>query len=364
MEQRGGYIHPWVRLHAIRDYYSMAALVREHPGVHLTINLTPALLWQLEDYILRGATDQALELTEKPAENLSFDEQERVLSTCFDANWHNQIFFYPRYKELFIQRRERQPFTTQDLRDLQMWFNLAWFGEELRSGSVRLITGESASVRRFIRKGKGFSQNDIQAMVAEQYKIMRGVIPIHRKLQEQHQIEVATSPFYHPILPLLTDTDRATIDRPGAFHPKQFAHPEDAEAQVKLAAQYYQRLFGRRPRGMWPAEGAVSQSIIPVFARHQIRWLATDQGVLERSGRWGYDADDPNVLCQPYRAEEGEASVSIFFRDTKLSDKIGLQFHAYMDQEQAAAEFLRGTKERFARTVIRFRRKPRFGWAH
>jgi len=228
-------------------------------------------------------------LTLKPAETLTAEEREQVLSTFFDAHWHNQIFPHPRYKELFVQRRENHSFTVQDLRDLQMWFNLARFGQEFREGKVRLATGEVTSVRRFVEQGRDFSPADIEAMVAEQYKIMRAVVPIHRQLQERGQIEVSTTPFYHPILPLLVDTDRATIDRPGTTHPRRFAHPEDAEAQVRLAVECYQRCFGRPPRGMWPAEGAVSQFVVPSFARHKVHWIATDQGVLTRLGRWGYD---------------------------------------------------------------------------
>jgi alpha-amylase/alpha-mannosidase (GH57 family) len=346
--QKGSYVQPWVRLHAIRDYYSMAALVAEHPGLHLTINLTPSLLWQIEDYVEHGATDRSLELTLKPAERLTDEEREEVLCTFFDAHWHNQIFPHSRYDELFTQRREGRPFAVQDLRDLQMWFNLAWFGQEFRDGEVRLATGEVASVRHFIEQGRDFSLADIQAMVAEQYKIMRAVIPIHRQLQERGQIEVSTTPFYHPILPLLVDTDRATIDRPGAIHPPRFAHPEDAEAQVRLATEYYRRCFGRPPRGMWPAEGAVSQFVVPFFTRHDVRWIATDRGVLARSGRWGYEVDDPDVLCQPYRVEEGDYAVSIFFRDTQLSNAIGFHYYGYDDYEQAAEDFVRQVKERFA----------------
>jgi alpha-amylase/alpha-mannosidase (GH57 family) len=209
----GSYIHPWVRLHAIRDYYSMAALVAEHPGIHLTINLTPSLLWQIEDYLEHGATDRTLELTLKPAELLTPGEREAVLSTFFDANWHNQIFPHPRYKALFEQRRRKQEFADQDVRDLQMWFNLAWFGSEFRKGDVKLATGEIASVHCFVEQGSGFTTADIEAMVAEQYKIMRAIIPIHRQLQEHDQVEVSATPFYHPILPLLVDSDRATPDR-------------------------------------------------------------------------------------------------------------------------------------------------------
>ncbi len=344
----GSYLHPWVRLHAIRDYYSMAALVEEHPELQLTINLTPSLLWQLEDYLERGASDQALELTLKPAEELTRAEQDHLLSTFFDAHWHNQIFPYPRYTELFIQRRERQPFSAQDLRDLQMWFNLVWFGQEFRDRTVHLVTGEMASVRRFVEQGRRFCIGDVAAMVAEQRKIMRATIPLHRHLQERGQIEVSTAPFYHPILPLLADTDKATIDRPGATHPHRFAHPEDAEAQVQLAVDCYERHFGQPPRGIWPAEGAVSQFVIPSFAQHGIGWLATDRGVLARSGRWGYRVDDPDVLCQPYRAEQDGHAVSVFFRDTALSDAIGFRYYSYADYEQAARDFLHAIKERFA----------------
>lgn len=346
--QQGSYLHPWVRLHAIRDYYSMAAYVAAHPGVHLTINLAASLLWQIEDYLEHGATDRQLEITLKPAETLTGEESEQTLGDFFDAHWHNQIFVHPRYKELFEQRLENRPFTHQDLRDLQIWFNLAWFGKEFRDGEVRLATGEVASVQRFVEQGRDFSLSDIEAMVAEQVKIMKAVVPIHRQLQKLGQVELTTTPFYHPILPLLVDTDQATIDRPGSAHPPRFTHPEDAEAQVRLAIDYYWKCFGRSPHGMWPAEGAVSQSVIPLFARQGVRWIATDRGVLDRSGRWGYQVDDPNVLCQPYRAEEGEQSLSVFFRDTLLSDAIGFHYYAYTDYEQAAQEFLRKAKERFA----------------
>ena len=348
---QGSYLHPWVRLHAVRDYYSMAALVAAHPGVHLTINLTPVLLWQLEDYIAHGATDRALELTLKPAEELRKEEQEQVVSTFFDADWHHQIFPHARYKALFLQRQEGRPFTAQDLRDLQMWFNLAWFAKEFRDGAVPLVTGKTVSVQRLVEQGRDFSVADLQAMVAAQYQIMEAVIPMHRALQERGQIEVATTPYYHPILPLLMDTDTATLDRPGARHPRRFAFPEDAEAQVHLAVDHYQRAFGCPPRGMWPAEGAVSQSVIPLFARQQIHWIATDQGVLACSGRWGYRVDDPAVLCQPYRAEEGGHAVSVFFRETRLSDAIGFRYAGYDDPTQAARDFLEEIKERFVRQL-------------
>jgi alpha-amylase/alpha-mannosidase (GH57 family) len=345
----GSYVQPWVRLHAIRDYYSMASIAAEHPGIHVTINLTPVLLWQLDDYLDAGATDTCLELTRREPAALKADERERVLSSFFEADWHNQIFPHPRYRELFLQRREGRAFGEQDLRDLQMWFNLAWFGREFRDGEVELTTGEVVSVRRFVEQGRGFRAADVNEMIEEQFKILRAVVPIHRRLQEEGRVEISTTPFAHPILPLLVDTDRATIDRPGASYPRRFAHPKDAERQVRMAIDVYRRHFGARPRGMWPAEGAVAQFIVPFFALGGVRWIATDRGVLARSGRWGYDVENPEVLCQPYRAVEGADAVSVFFRDTKLSDSIGFRLSAYSDAGEAARDFITEIEERFLR---------------
>ncbi|HEX7000107.1 MAG TPA: glycoside hydrolase family 57 protein [Trueperaceae bacterium] len=347
-EQRGSYRQPWVRLHACRDYYAMAALLDRHPGIHLTINLTPVLLWQLEDYTERGATDRALELTLTPAEELEAEERLEVIDGFFDADWHRQVFPHARYRELFELRAAGASFGPQDLRDLQMWFNLAWFGQEFRVGEVDLLTGERASVGRFVAKGRNFTHEEVQEAVAEQRKVMRAVVPLHRELQDRGQIEISTSPYYHPILPLLIDSDEASLDRPGGRLPPRFSFPQDAQAQVSLAVDDYRRRFGRSPRGIWPAEGAVSRSMVPMLADAGIDWMASDQGVLARSGLWGYEADDPQVLCRPYRLEEAGRTLSIFFRDTRISDEIGFHYQGYGDGEAAARDFLRQLRQRFA----------------
>ena len=348
---KGSYRFPYVRLHSVRDYYSMAAIVARYPNVHLTINLTPCLLWQIEDYTKRGATDRSQELSLKSAETLSSVEREEILSSFFDAQWHNQIYPHPRYAELFTQRAEKLPFSTQDIRDLQVWSNLAWFGQEFRQKEIELITGETVRIYELVKKALDFTTSEVEKVISEQLKIMQAIIPLHRYLQESGQIEVSTTPFFHPILPLLVDTDRATIDRPGATFPNRFNYPQDAAAQVDLAVDFYIKRFGREPRGMWAAEGTVSQFVIPFFAHRSIDWIASDGGVLARSGRFGYDIEKPDVLCQPYRAEEDDFALSIFFRDSKLSDAIGFRFQNFTDQKQAARQFLDEIKERFARRL-------------
>lgn len=360
----GSYLHPWVRLHAIRDYYSMPAIAAEH-GVRMTFNLTPVLLLQLQDYLERGATDRALELTRRRAERLGGAAAEELFGSFFDADWHHQIYPLPRYRQLLEQRAAGHRFTTQDIRDLQMCFNLAWFGYEFRSGTVELVTGETASVKDFVSKERGFTHDDIEAMIAEQYKIMRAIVPLHRALQDRGAIEVSTTPAYHPILPLLIDTDQATIDRPGAVHPPRFAHPEDAEAHVRLACDVYRRSFGRVPRGMWPAEGAVSPAALEIVARHAIRWVATDRGVLARSGRWGYEVSRPEVLCRPYRFAGERADLAVFFRDTDLSDAVGFRYQEFSDPRAAAEHFVAAVESAFLerlparrRSRVRAHRRP------
>ncbi len=350
--QRGSYRFPWVRLHALRDYYGMAALLEEHPDVHVTINLTPVLLWQIEDYAAKGATDRALELTLRPAHQLSAAQREELLGTFFEASWHTQIYPWPRYRELLEKRGAGRRFSRADLRDLQMWFNLAWFAPEFQQGDVALPDGSVASVRRWVEKQQGFSSTEIEEMVAEQRKILRNVVPLHRGLQERGQVEVSTTPFFHPILPLVADTDTAQLDLEGSVHPTRFARSGDAAAQVQRAVDLYTQQFGRAPRGMWPAEGAVGQSVVAHFAEAGVEWIATDRGVLQRSGRFGYDTDDPNVLCRPYRAEDSSGrAVAVFFRDTALSDQIGFHYQRYEKAEDAAWAFVRELKDRFARQV-------------
>jgi alpha-amylase/alpha-mannosidase (GH57 family) len=340
---------PWVRLHSLRDYYSMAAMVADFPCIHLTINLTPVLLRQIEDYAKHNATDAALDFTRTPTPDLTGGQREEISRTFFDADWHNEIYPHPRYKELFDRRGCGKMLDDRDVTDLRMWFNLAWFAPEFQRGEVTLPDGAKASVQRFIEKGCDFSEDDIAAMIEEQFKIMRNVAAIHRRLQDAGQIEVSTTPFYHPILPLLYDSDLAILDRDGARLPHRFARPEDAEAQTAASVEFYTGLFGRKPAGMWPAEGAVGESVISHFHKHGVRWIASDRGVLQRSGEWGYEAHRPELLAKAWRTggDTPDTCVSIFFRDTALSDAIGFRYGG-MSPRQAVDDFVANLKRRYA----------------
>jgi alpha-amylase/alpha-mannosidase (GH57 family) len=336
---RGSLRLPWVRLHTLRDYVAMPTLVTAEPGARATINLSPSLLRQVQHY-LDGATDRALELTRIDAAVLDDDQRAEVISTFFDADWRHQIAPHPRYRALYEARRDGRPFSTDDLRDLQMWASLAWFAIEYRRGAVALATGETVSVQRFVEQGAGFDRCAIEDMIDEQYKLLRAVVATHAAAAATGRVELVCNPYFHPILPLLIDSDAASLDRPAAALPPPFAYPADAEAQVARALAAHAGWFGAPPRGMWPAEGAVSPAAVAMLARHRLTWIATDQGVLARSGRWGYDVSRPEVRYTPWRVETDGGALAVFFRDRELSDAIGFGLQGEPDPEAAADAWL------------------------
>ena len=258
----GVYTRPWVRAHATKDYYDMAAILEHYPEVHATFNLTPVLLRQLED-LAAGAKDSYWALSEVPAGKLSEQQKRFILTRFFDANWEHMIGRYPRYLELLeLRGRDVEPetieaaltsYTEQDYRDLQVWWNLAWFDP---------VFLDQEPLKSLVERGRDYSEADKRIVFDEVRRVLKMVIPKHKELQDAGQIEVIVTPYAHPILPLLYATDLHAEGDPAATLPSRFSYPNDAIAQVGRAVDVYQATFGRSPRGMWPAEGAVAQEIV------------------------------------------------------------------------------------------------------
>ncbi len=347
-DENGVYTRPWVRVHATKDYYDMAATVAQYPSVHVTFNLTPVLLRQLEDFVQNGAKDRYWVLAEKPAAELTREEKEFILRRFFDANWDNIIKRYPGYRALLDKRggtddeaiaRALETFTEQDFRDLQVWFNLAWMDpDELAKEPLRSL----------VAKDHGFAEEDKEVLFNEVRRVMSQVIPIHRELQEKGQIEVTTTPYAHPILPLIYDTNLALVGNPDAEMPQRFSYPNDAIAHLKRSVEIYEKHFGVSPRGLWPSEGAVAQEIVPLVAKAGFQWMATGEPVLAQSlGLGSFTRDnretvqEADALYRPYYVVgKGGEKVAVFFRDWVLSDKIGFTYSG-TPGEQAAEDLIR-----------------------
>ncbi len=321
---------PWVRLHATKDYFDMVALLEEFPRIKANFNLVPSLLAQLDDYAQGKANDRFIELTMKPATDLSFDDRQFVLENFFMANWPNMIDPHPRYRELLDKRgrnaqkedlaRTQQFFREQDWRDLQVWFNLAWFDPLWRE--------RDPFIRALYDKGKGFAEEEKTRLVAKQLEICGLIAQKHREMMEKGQIEITATPYYHPILPLLCDTEASRTASPQIALPSlRFQHSEDARHQIEQALRDHERRFGQRPKGMWPSEGSVSEETATLFAECGVRWIATDEAVLANSiDPAPYTRED---LYKPYRWKAGDRDLHFFFRDHELSDAIGFVYTSW-----------------------------------
>jgi alpha-amylase/alpha-mannosidase (GH57 family) len=184
-----------------------------------------------------------------------------------------------------------------------------------------------------IQKGRGFSEQEKLVLIEKQREIMALIIPEYRRMAENGRIELTTTPFYHPILPLLFDTDLAKVAVPDIKLPmERFAHPDDARIQIERAISYHEKLFGLRPSGMWPSEGSVAEEIVPLLAESGIKWIGSDEGVLARSLGIHIERDfagvmkNPEILYKPFLVGKGDKRLSIIFRDHTLSDLIGFVY--------------------------------------
>ncbi|MET0216278.1 MAG: glycoside hydrolase, partial [Vicinamibacterales bacterium] len=132
----GEHVLPWVRLHALKDYWGMVALLREFPSVKATFNLVPSMLVQLEAFANDEARDRHLEIGLKQADLLTEEERTFAVANFFHAHGPRMIAPYPRYAELLAMREaggsqlsargKSAHFSVEDLRDLQVWHKLAW----------------------------------------------------------------------------------------------------------------------------------------------------------------------------------------------------------------------------------------------
>lgn len=339
----GENVMPWVRLHGVKDYYGMALHLLEYPEMRCTINLVPSLILQLQHYTERGKTDKHLDVSRIPADSLSEADCLFLLDQFFMANPDRMIRPFPRYHELCQRRalgrntaREAlRRFSERDFRDLQVWFNLTWVHP--------LAVEQDDTLRALMHKGRNFSEADKTALLDKHLEILKQVIPLHQRLAASGQVELTTTPYYHPIVPLLFDKKLARESLPEARLPRYTGgYPEDAAMHVRRAVAQHTEVFGTPPRGMWPSEGSVCQAMLPLLAQHGIQWIATDEEILSQSTHGFVSRDpkgfvrNPDQMYRPYKVKEGEHELGIVFRDHALSDMIG--FHYQRSEAAAAAD--------------------------
>jgi len=310
------YLLPWVRLCSAKDYYKMPALLDGYPKVRATFNLVPSLLAQIEDYGKEESLDLFLNLSKRGAGDLSAEERDFVLRWMRESPRALRVQQSPRYLELASRQADAQ-FTIADIRDIQVWFNLAWCDPVWVESDPRLAELKG--------KDRDFTEDDKEILFAAQLERIRSVIPKYREIAERGQAELTFSPYYHPILPLICHVDSARSANPQIQLPERhFSHREDAERQIELGMGLFERMLGRRPKGMWPSEMAVGESVIGLAENAKLDWMISDEEVLARSLEGNFNRDDH--LYQPKRVAREGGSVAMVFRDSQLSNAIGFDY--------------------------------------
>ncbi len=334
---------PWVRLHGTKDYLDLVLLLERYPKLHQTVNLVPSLILQLEDYIAGTAFDPYLTVCLTPDDRITREQHEFIIEHFFDANHHTLIDPHPRYGELYGQRQDKgrawclDNWEAQDYSDLLAWHNLAW---------IDPLFWDDPEIADWLKRGRNFNLSDRQRIYSKQRQILSRIIPQHRQMQENGQLEVTTTPYTHPILPLLADTNSGRIAVQNMELPKRrFQWAEDIPRHLQKSWDMYEDRFGTTPRGLWPSEQSVSPEMLPYVAKQGFKWLCSDEAVLGWTLKHFFNRDgagnvlQPELLYRPYRLETPAGELAIVFRDHRLSDLIGFSYSS-MPPKRAAADLV------------------------
>src|ERR1700692_2701222 len=285
--ETGKYVLPWTRLHGVKDYWGMVQVLAETPQFHATFNVVPSLGMQLEEYASGKFDEPWFTLAFKPTEELTREDKGEILARAFQVNHDRLMSRWPRFVELFEWSRPAGgaqalvSFTPRDWRDLQLLSQLAWMEESWFEKDD--VVGGLAT------KGKDFTEKDKSALRKKQLEFLGLVLPVYHDAAQRGQIEISTTPFYHPILPLICDSDIARVANPATPLPRRaYRRPEDAREQLQLAREYHERVFGMKPTGLWPSEGSVSDQTLAIASEEGFKWFGTDEGVLGRTLNVGF----------------------------------------------------------------------------
>jgi alpha-amylase/alpha-mannosidase (GH57 family) len=342
----GAYRLPWTYLHATKDYVDMAAHLEAVPAARAVVNFAPLLLEQLADYAAqidrfqRDGTiigDPLLAALAGESMPAAATARRAIVSACRRAHDRRMIERFPAFLALdeLAARIEAQPFHLAYLNDgfladLLVWYHLAWIGETVRRSDRR--------VRRLMDRERGYTPADRRELLGLMGELIASVVPRYRALAERGQVELSVTPYAHPILPLLLDFASAHQAQPAAPLPAR-RYPggeERARWHIRHGQETFERHFGFRPAGCWPAEGAVCEPSLAMLAGAGVTWAASGQGVLTHSLHAAGHA--PHALKEawlykPYRTPGGPAC---FFRDDDLSDRIGFRYASWHADDAVA----------------------------
>ena len=323
---------PWVFLHAIKDYYDIPWYLEKFPNIKATFNLVPSLLAQIEGYIHGSANDKFMNILRKDVDMLNLEERHFLSEYLFLANEQHMVKPLPRYYELLLKFKAHdnslESFSKEEFLEVEVLFLLSWCGNYLR------VNNEI--VKYLFKQGQPYSQEQKNELITELFSFLSEVIPYYKKLQDNGQIDISTTPFYHPILPLLIDRQSAKEAKPNVVLPTSTAEYEDfATLQVQKAVDFFEKLFDKKPKGFWPSEGSVSKKTISLLSSCGVKWACSDEEILFKTLK----NSNKELLYKPYTLKTENGNVNLFFRDKYLSDLIGFDY-SKKSAKEAASDFV------------------------
>lgn len=348
----GIYQFPWTYLHAIKDYVDMAAHLEAHPRARAVVNFAPVLLDQIADYTAQieayfnnGAALRDPVLAALAAASPPVDAA--LLAQCLRVNRRRVIERFPAYTRLatIVHALEHDPAAViyaapQLVSDLAVWYHLGWLAETQRRGDARVL--------RLQEKQQNYSADNRLELLQIVLELLRSIVPRYRALAQAGQVELALSPYAHPILPLLLEFGSARAAMPAVALPAAPAYPggeERAHWHIQRGLETFERHFGLRPAGCWPSEGCLSPATLALLAGAGFRWTASGESVLRNS----LGAATAEAAANRHRVFRSDGiAIDCFFRDDGLSDLIGFNY-ADWHSDDAVANLIHHLEEIAAR---------------
>ncbi len=350
----GIYQRPWTYLRAIKDYTDMAAHLEQTPSAHAVVNFTPILLEQILDYASQldsylkldsalnsshttALRDPLLAALAAPVFGQQPEQRQQLLNTCANGHVHRFVGQHGIYGSMndfvhdLTQHPERIRYVNDEFfSDLLVWYHLSWLGETVRRDDPR--------VRHLLNKGQAFSAADRLTLLSVIGEQIAAIIPRYRALADTSRVELAMTPYAHPLAPLLVDLGSAHEATPGLPLPELTTYPDGEQRlhwHIAAGQQLFEQCFGKPPVGCWPAEGAISDAVLTQLDACGFQWTASGAGVLSNSLNNSETLQSTETaLYHPYKI--GQHTMSCFFRDDELSDLIGFTYSSWHGDDAVA----------------------------
>ena len=332
---RDEFLQPWVYLHGIKDYVDMAAHLESVPAARTVINFSPVLLDQLlryehqitgylkDDEPIRDPLLAMLDSPVFPADN---EHRVSLVKACLRCNRKRLIERFKPYQKLteiaqpIIHDSTYSAYlSNQFLSDLITWYHLAWLGETVRRTDQR--------VAKLIEQGSGFTLHQRRVLLEVIADLISGLRKRYTALAQRGQVELAMSPYAHPMMPLLLHFRDAKDSMPEIRLPVLDSYPggkERAKWHLNLGLEMFENYFGQRPVGCWPSEGGVSQATLKLLDKAGFQWLATGENVLRNSINSTEAGKKIKSIFNSFKVKE--YGIKLFARDDTLSDLIGFTY--------------------------------------